>query len=177
VCASSVLAPAPCLRLRALVCASSVLAPAPYLRLRALVCASSMLVPPWYQQRPHISQLHVRAAVMPAPPSHQQRRPAWLRQRRPNTEAVPERCLQCSDFTPIFIGMHRNAPLSPMKRLPGCTIPVVPMHLPPMAPMNVVEQIRALVVPQPALFVTKIYMYCISFSKLHMCLEEERIFR
>jgi hypothetical protein len=22
---------------------------------------------------------------------------------------------QCSDFTPIFIGMHRNAPLSPMK--------------------------------------------------------------
>jgi hypothetical protein len=22
---------------------------------------------------------------------------------------------QCSDFTPIFIGMHKNAPLSPMK--------------------------------------------------------------
>jgi hypothetical protein len=29
------------------------------------------------------------------------------------------------------------------KRVPGCTIPMVPMHLPPMAPMNLVEQIRA----------------------------------
>jgi hypothetical protein len=40
--------------------------------------------------------------------------------------------------------MHRNAPLSPMKRVPGCTIPMVPMRLPPMAPVNLVEQIRAL---------------------------------
>ena len=32
-------------------------------------------------------------------------------------------------------------------------------------------------VPQPALFVTEIYMYCISFSMLHMCLEEELISR
>jgi hypothetical protein len=31
-----------------------------------------------------------------------------------------------------------------MKRVPGYTIPMVPMHLPPMAPMNLVEQIRAL---------------------------------
>jgi hypothetical protein len=31
------------------------------------------------------------------------------------------------------------------KRVPGYTIPMVPMHLPPMAPMNRVEQIRALV--------------------------------
>ena len=54
---------------------------------------------------------------------------------------------QCSDFTPIFIGMHRNTPLSPMKRVPGYTIPMVPMHLPPMAPMNLVEQIRALRLP------------------------------
>jgi hypothetical protein len=30
------------------------------------------------------------------------------------------------------------------KRVPGCTIPMAPMHLPPMAPMNRVEQIRAL---------------------------------
>jgi hypothetical protein len=30
------------------------------------------------------------------------------------------------------------------KRVPGCTIPMVPMHLPPMAPMNLVTQIRAL---------------------------------
>jgi hypothetical protein len=30
------------------------------------------------------------------------------------------------------------------KRLPGCTIPMVPMQLLPMAPMNRVEQIRAL---------------------------------
>ena len=30
------------------------------------------------------------------------------------------------------------------KRVPGYTIPMVPMHLPPMAPMNLVEQIRAL---------------------------------
>jgi hypothetical protein len=49
----------------------------------------------------------------------------------------------CSDLTPIFIGMHRNAPLSPMKRVPGYTVPMVPMHLPPMASMNLVEQIRA----------------------------------
>ena len=34
--------------------------------------------------------------------------------------------LQCSDFTPILIGMHRNAPLSPMKRVHGYTIPMVP---------------------------------------------------
>jgi hypothetical protein len=57
---------------------------------------------------------------------------------------ITTRTCQCSDFTPIFIGMHRNAPLSPMKRVPGCTIPMVPMHLPPVAPMNLVEQIRAL---------------------------------
>jgi hypothetical protein len=30
------------------------------------------------------------------------------------------------------------------KRVPGYTIPMVPMHLPPMAPMNLVKQIRAL---------------------------------
>jgi hypothetical protein len=30
------------------------------------------------------------------------------------------------------------------KRVPGYTVPMVPMHLPPMAPMNLVEQIRAL---------------------------------
>jgi hypothetical protein len=30
------------------------------------------------------------------------------------------------------------------KRVPGYTIPMVPMHLPPMAPLNLVEQIRAL---------------------------------
>jgi hypothetical protein len=30
------------------------------------------------------------------------------------------------------------------KRVPGYTIPMVPMHLPPMAPMNRVEQIQAL---------------------------------
>jgi hypothetical protein len=35
------------------------------------------------------------------------------------------------------------------KRVPGCTIPMVPMHLPPMAPMNRVEQIRALAGPAP----------------------------
>jgi hypothetical protein len=40
--------------------------------------------------------------------------------------------------------LHRNAPLSHMKRVPGYTIPMVPMHLAPMAPMNLVEQIRAL---------------------------------
>ena len=56
---------------------------------------------------------------------------------------------QCSDLTHIFIGMHRNAPLTGgrclhRKRVPGCTIPMVPMQLPPMAPMNPVEQIRAL---------------------------------
>ena len=52
---------------------------------------------------------------------------------------------QCSNLTPIFIGMHRNAPLSPIKRVPGYTVPMVPpMHLAPMAPMNLVEQIRAL---------------------------------
>jgi hypothetical protein len=33
---------------------------------------------------------------------------------------------QCSKLTPMFIEMHRNAPLSPMKRVPGCT---TPMHL------------------------------------------------
>jgi hypothetical protein len=33
---------------------------------------------------------------------------------------------QCSNLAPIFIGMHRNAPLSPMKRVPGYTIS---MHL------------------------------------------------
>ena len=32
-------------------------------------------------------------------------------------------------------------------------------------------------VPQPALFVTEIYMYCISFSMLHICLEEELVSR
>jgi hypothetical protein len=42
----------------------------------------------------------------------------------------------CSNLTPIFIGMHRNAPLSPMKRVPGHTIPIFPMHLAPMAPMH-----------------------------------------
>jgi hypothetical protein len=36
------------------------------------------------------------------------------------------RTAQCSNLTPIFIGMHRNAPLSPMKRVTGYTIP---MHL------------------------------------------------
>jgi hypothetical protein len=46
---------------------------------------------------------------------------------------------QCSNLTPIFIGMHRNAPLSPMKRVPGYTMPLVPVHLPPMAPMHLVE--------------------------------------
>jgi hypothetical protein len=53
----------------------------------------------------------------------------------------------CSDLTPIFIGMHRNAPLFPMKegaRPAGYAIPMVPMHLPPMAPRNLVEKIRAL---------------------------------
>jgi hypothetical protein len=30
------------------------------------------------------------------------------------------------------------------KRVPGYTIPMVPMHLAPMAPMNLVEQTRAL---------------------------------
>ena len=35
----------------------------------------------------------------------------------------------CSNLTPIFIVMHRNAPLSPMNRVPGYTIPMVPMHL------------------------------------------------
>ena len=52
---------------------------------------------------------------------------------------------QCSNLTPIFIGMYRNAPLSLMKRVPGCTIPMVPMHLAPMAPMDLVKQIRALI--------------------------------
>ena len=51
---------------------------------------------------------------------------------------------QCSNLTPICIGMHRNAPSSPMERAPGHTIPMVPMHLAPMAPMHLVEQIRAL---------------------------------
>jgi hypothetical protein len=50
---------------------------------------------------------------------------------------------QCSNLTPMFKGMHRNTPLSPMKRVPGCTIPMVPMHFPPMAPRNLVEQNRA----------------------------------
>jgi hypothetical protein len=36
--------------------------------------------------------------------------------------------IQCSDLTPIFIGMHRNAPFYSMKRVPGCTIPTS-MHL------------------------------------------------
>jgi hypothetical protein len=52
--------------------------------------------------------------------------------------------VQCSNLTPIFIGMHRSALLSPMKRVPGHTIPMVPMHLAPMAPMHLTEQIRAL---------------------------------
>ena len=34
--------------------------------------------------------------------------------------------------------------MSPMKRVSGYTIPMVPMHLAPMAPVNLVEQIRAL---------------------------------
>jgi hypothetical protein len=41
--------------------------------------------------------------------------------------------------SPIFVGTHRNAPLSPMKRAPGGTIP---MHLgsyAPMTPMHLVE--------------------------------------
>jgi hypothetical protein len=44
---------------------------------------------------------------------------------------------------------HRNAPLSPMKRVPGCTIPMQLWLLctygsyAPMAPMHLVEQIRA----------------------------------
>jgi hypothetical protein len=43
-----------------------------------------------------------------------------------------------------------NTPLPPMKRVPGYTIPMVPMHLVPMtlSPMNLVEQIRALI-PDP----------------------------
>jgi hypothetical protein len=49
-----------------------------------------------------------------------------------------------SNLTPIFIGMHRNAPLSPMKRVLGYTIPMVPMHLAPRAHMNLADQIRAL---------------------------------
>ena len=53
---------------------------------------------------------------------------------------------QCSNLTPIFIGVHRNAPLSHMKRVPGHTTPMVPMHLAPMAPMHFIEQIRALAV-------------------------------
>ena len=40
-----------------------------------------------------------------------------------------------------FIGMHRNAPLSPMKRVPGCTTPM--KNMAPMAPMHLVEKIRA----------------------------------
>ena len=38
---------------------------------------------------------------------------------------------QCSNLAPILMGTHRNAPLSPMKRVPGYTIhiPMVPMHL------------------------------------------------
>jgi hypothetical protein len=55
---------------------------------------------------------------------------------------------QFSNLTPIFIGLHRNAPLSPMERVPGYTIPMVPTHLAPMAPMNLVEQSRALLLPQ-----------------------------
>jgi hypothetical protein len=54
---------------------------------------------------------------------------------------------QCSNLTPIFIGMHGNASLSPMKRVSGYTIPMVPMHLASMAPMNLVEKLRALVPP------------------------------
>ena len=42
------------------------------------------------------------------------------------------------NLIPMFIGMHRNAPLSPMNRVPGYTIPMVPTQLPPMAPMNLV---------------------------------------
>jgi hypothetical protein len=46
---------------------------------------------------------------------------------------------QRSNLTPIFIGVHRSAPLSPMERVPGRTVPMVSMHLAPMAPMNLVE--------------------------------------
>jgi hypothetical protein len=59
---------------------------------------------------------------------------------------LPAKCNQCSDFTPVFIGTHRHAPLSPMKegaRVRPYTVPMVPMHLPSMVPMNLVEQIRA----------------------------------
>ena len=49
---------------------------------------------------------------------------------RPNCASLrssPPPFPRCSNLTPIFIGMHRNAPLSPcMKRVPGYTIP---MHL------------------------------------------------
>ena len=40
--------------------------------------------------------------------------------------------------------MHRDAPLSPMKRVPVYTIPMFPTHLAPTAGVNLVEQIRAL---------------------------------
>jgi hypothetical protein len=71
---------------------------------------------------------------------------SWVRRcRRPSrcprpsgpTSAVGVRAgsrgprLQCSNFARIFIGMHRNATLSPMKRVPGYTIPMVRMHLAP----------------------------------------------
>jgi hypothetical protein len=51
---------------------------------------------------------------------------------------------ECSDLTPIFIGMHRDAPLSPMKRVLGCTTPMKNVAMAPMAPMHLVEQIRAM---------------------------------
>ena len=53
----------------------------------------------------------------------------------------PVRRSHCSDLTPTFIEMPRCLL---WKRVPGYTIPMVPMHLPPMAPRNLVEQIRAL---------------------------------
>jgi hypothetical protein len=56
----------------------------------------------------------------------------------------------CSNVTPIFIGLHRNATLSPMKRVPGYTTPMKNMAMPPMDPMHLLERIRALVARRAA---------------------------
>jgi hypothetical protein len=48
------------------------------------------------------------------------------------------------NLTPILIGMHGDAPLSPMERVPGCTTPMKHMAMAHMAPMHIAEQTRAL---------------------------------
>ena len=120
--------------------------PGPLLtHLRTVYMAYSEYVPT------RLNSLAERACFSQAPPRPRGcswPRPAiscWPRaaRRSPRRAGASSRG-SCSNLSHIYIGMHTNAPLSPMKRVPGYTIP---MHLgsyAPMAPMHLVEQIRAL---------------------------------